>query len=47
MTVPYRAVRLKRRAIGIELSKPYLLDGAKYCEAALRERDMPSLFDLL
>jgi hypothetical protein len=47
MTVPFRAIKLKRRAIGIELSKPYILDGAKYCEMAAREVDMPTLFDLL
>jgi len=46
-TVPYRAIKLKRRAIGIELSKPYLLDGAKYCEAAAREVEMPSLLDFM
>ena len=46
MTVPYRALKLKRRAIGIELNLSYLLDGAKYCEAAAREVDMPTLFDL-
>lgn len=47
MTVPYRAVRLKRKAIGIELNRSYVLDGAKYCEAAEREAAMPSLFDTL
>ena len=47
MTVPYRAIKLKRQAIGIELSKAYVLDGAKYCEAAAREVDMPALFDIL
>ena len=46
MTVPYRAVKLKRKAIGIELNKPYVLDGAKYCEAAARQVDMPDLFDV-
>ncbi len=46
MTVPYRALKLKRKAIGIELNLNYLLDGAKYCEAAAREVDMPTLFDL-
>ena len=46
-TVPYRAVKLKRKAIGIVLSKPYLLDGAAYCASAAREVDMPSLLDLM
>ncbi len=46
MTVPYRALKLKRKAIGIELNRAYLIDGAKYCEAAAREVEMPSLFDV-
>jgi DNA modification methylase len=47
MTVPYRAVRLRRRGRGCELAKPYFLDGISYCEAAVREMSMPSLFDTL
>ncbi|AZV00372.1 helicase [Paracoccus phage vB_PthS_Pthi1] len=47
MTVPFRAVKLGRKGIGVELNKGYWLDGAKYCEAASREAGMPSLFDLL
>jgi DNA modification methylase len=47
MTVCERAIRLKRYGIGIELSTPYFLDGAAYCEAAEREMSMPSLFDVL
>ncbi len=46
MTVPYRAVMLKRFGIGIELSQRYFCDGVKYCEAAARELAMPSLFDV-
>jgi hypothetical protein len=45
MTVPYCAVKLKRRGIGIELSNSYFLDGAAYCAAAEREMSMPGLFD--
>lgn len=45
-TVPYRAVLLGRKGYGIELSKPYWLDSVGYCEAAVREMSMPSLFDL-
>jgi DNA modification methylase len=45
MTVPYRALLLKRRGIGIELSGAYFRDGAVYCEAAERQMAMPSLFD--
>jgi hypothetical protein len=44
MTVPYRAMMLKRRGYGIELSNRYFLDGVTYCEAAAREMAMPDLF---
>ncbi|MDQ7775286.1 MAG: DNA methyltransferase [Paracoccus aminovorans] len=47
MTVPFRAVKLGRKGIGVELNKGYWLDGCKYVEAASREAGMPSLFDLL
>lgn len=46
MTVPYRALKQKRRGVGIELSKRYFLDGAAYCEAMAREMAMPDLFAL-
>ena len=44
MTVPLRAIRLKRRGVGIELSAKYFLDGAAYCQAAEREQQIPDLF---
>lgn len=47
MTVPYCAVRLKRKAVGIELSPTYFRDGVAYVEAAARQREMPTLFDLM
>lgn len=47
MTVPYRAVKLWRHGIGIELSPAYFIDGACYCKAASAEMSMPELFDLL
>jgi len=37
---------LKRRGIGIELSTRYFADGVLYCQAAEKEVDMPSLFDM-
>lgn len=46
-TVPYCALKLKRRAIGIELNANYCRDAASYCEMAVREASVPSLFDLL
>lgn len=47
MTVPYCAIKAKRRGIGIELAPNYFMDGAAYCAAAEREQSMPSLFDVL
>lgn len=47
MTVPYCAVKLKRRGIGVELSPGYFRDGVAYVEAAAREMSAPTLFDFL
>ena len=47
MTVPYRALKLDRRGVGIELSPEYFLDGVKYLRAAEQEIEAPSLFDFL
>jgi DNA modification methylase len=46
MTVPYRAIKLGRRGLGVELCHRYFLDGAAYCQAAEREMSMPTLFDV-
>jgi hypothetical protein len=46
MTVPYRALKLGRRAVGIELNPRYFRDGCAYAAAAARAADMPGLFDL-
>lgn len=45
-TVPYCAIKLKRRGFGIELNPGYFRDGVAHCEAAEREVSVPSLFDL-
>ena len=47
MTVPYRALGLKRRGIGIELNPVSWLDGVRHCERKVRELESPSLFDLM
>ncbi|WP_045158321.1 DNA methyltransferase [Stutzerimonas stutzeri] len=47
MTVPYCAIRMRRRGYGCELSPSYFLDGAAYCAAAAREMGMPDLFGML
>jgi DNA methylase len=46
-SVPYRSIQMKRKAIGIELSHGYFLDGVMYCKNAEAKVNMPSLFDLL
>ena len=45
MTVPYRAIMLGRKGVGVELSLDYFSDGIKYLKNAERERKNPSLFD--
>lgn len=47
MTVPYRAILLKRFGVGIELNPSYFFDGAQYCRAAEDKMEMPTLFDLV
>lgn len=47
MTVPYRAIALNRYGRASELNTGYFFDGVKYLEAAEREKDMPTLFDLM
>ena len=47
MTVPYCAVKLGRRGVGVELNPTYFRDGAAYVEAAARQVAVPTLFDLL
>jgi hypothetical protein len=47
MTVPLVAVQLGRQAIGIELSRPYFMDGCAYVEAAAQQVKMPTLFDIV
>lgn len=44
MSVPYSAIRMERRGIGIELHSNYWRDGIAYCEQAEREIATPTLF---
>lgn len=44
MTVPYMALKLKRKGYGVELNHQYFLDGVKYLEAEERQKDMPTIF---
>jgi DNA modification methylase len=46
-TVPLRAIKQRRRGLGIELSPAYFKDACFYCEAMERKMATPSLFDLL
>lgn len=45
MTVPYCAIKLNRKGIGIELSSTYWADGATYCKSAEMQMSIPTLFD--
>lgn len=47
MTVPYCALRMGRRAIGVELNPDYFRDGVAYAEAASAGGAGPGLFDLV
>lgn len=46
-TIPYRAIKLGRRGLGVDLSADYWRDAIIFCEAAERQAAVPSLFDLL
>jgi len=45
-TVPLRAIKLKRKGYGVELAEGYFRDAVYYCQAAEREVESPTLFDL-
>ena len=47
MSVPYMAIKLGRRGIGIELNSDYFRDGLGYLKAAEFEQNMPTLFDMV
>lgn len=46
-TVPVRALHLGRQGRGVELNLSYFLDSVKYLEAAERQVNMPTLFDVV
>lgn len=46
-TVPYMAVKMGRRGLGVELNAQYFADSVVYLRAAEREVSAPTLFDLL
>jgi hypothetical protein len=47
MTVPYCAVQLGRRGVGVELNADYWRDGVAYVRAAAAKASVPTLFDLI
>jgi hypothetical protein len=48
MTVPYRAIKLGRKAVTPSNStQQYFLDAAAYCKAAEDQIAVPSLFDMV
>lgn len=46
MTVPYRAVMMDRRGMGVELNTDYWRDGMRYLRGAEQKVTAPTLFDL-
>ena len=46
-TVPLRALKLKRKGFGVELAEGYFRDAVYYCQAAEKEAESPTLFDLV
>ncbi len=46
MTVPYCAVKLGRRGVGVELNPGYFRDGVAYVQAAASKASVPTLFAL-
>ena len=46
-TVPYCAIKLKRRGVGVELNARYHHDAVQYCCEAEKQRNVPTLFDLM
>lgn len=47
MTVPVRALKLKRNGRGVELHPGYFLDGVRYLEMTEREMATPTLFEMI
>lgn len=47
MTVPYCALKLGRRGVGVELNPDYFRDGAAYVESVAASAAVPTLFDLI
>ena len=43
----YQAVKMKRKAVGIELKKSYFDQAVRNCEAIENEISQPTLFDFM
>lgn len=46
MTVPYCAVKLDRKGLGVELNPDYYADGVLHCRAIEHKKTMPTFWDL-
>ncbi len=46
-TVPYCAIKLGRKGIGVELNTEYFRDGVGYCREAEAAKTAPTLFDFM
>lgn len=47
MTVPYVAIKMKRKSVGIELNPNYWKLGVAFCERAEQDLLAPTLFDMM
>jgi DNA modification methylase/Arc/MetJ family transcription regulator len=45
MSVPYQAIQMGRKGVGIELSEQYWNFGVRFCQRIEREQNTPTLFD--
>ncbi|MBQ6570643.1 MAG: DNA methylase N-4 [Clostridia bacterium] len=47
MTVPYMALKMRRKGYGVELNPDYFRDGIGYLREVEAEQDVPTLFDFM
>ncbi|MFG0261889.1 MAG: DNA methyltransferase, partial [Novipirellula sp. JB048] len=47
MSVPYQAIQMGRKGVGIELSEQYWKFGVRFCQRVERDQRTPTLFDYI
>ena len=45
-SVPYQAIKMRRKGVGIELNSTYWKFGVSFCERAENKMNAPTLFDM-